>query len=230
VISPLLLNIALHGIEQAAGVRYLADGTVSKDSPVLIRYADYADLRIGRRSARRASRRVRDGRATGGPRDRRRSAGTRSPTASRLTPLAACPGRSPTTPVLDDPCPEPLLDQPQDPSVRDPLLEELLKPRVIEAREVVADIRVEHPGRIQLVVATLDRGGLQWAGRKGGRRIGRAGRRCVRRGVRRWGVVSIVSGSGRRLVVGWAARRPGIEAGVSLWSVVRVRGGRPVSG
>jgi RNA-directed DNA polymerase len=40
VISPLLLNIALHGMEQAAGVRYLADGTVRHDSPVLIRYAD----------------------------------------------------------------------------------------------------------------------------------------------------------------------------------------------
>jgi RNA-directed DNA polymerase len=44
VISPLLLNIALHGMEEAAGVRYRTDGvhtgkTVA-DSPVLIRYAD----------------------------------------------------------------------------------------------------------------------------------------------------------------------------------------------
>jgi RNA-directed DNA polymerase len=40
VISPVLLNIALHGIETAAGVRYLSAGWVRVDSPVLIRYAD----------------------------------------------------------------------------------------------------------------------------------------------------------------------------------------------
>jgi RNA-directed DNA polymerase len=40
VISPLLLNIALHGIEQAAGVRYLPSGSIRVDSPALIRYAD----------------------------------------------------------------------------------------------------------------------------------------------------------------------------------------------
>jgi len=40
VASPLLLNIALHGMEHAAGVSYLADGTVRADSPVLVRYAD----------------------------------------------------------------------------------------------------------------------------------------------------------------------------------------------
>jgi RNA-directed DNA polymerase len=40
VISPVLLNIALHGIETAAGVRYLPSGWVRVDSPVLIRYAD----------------------------------------------------------------------------------------------------------------------------------------------------------------------------------------------
>jgi RNA-directed DNA polymerase len=42
VISPLLLNIALHGLEEAAGVRY-QDGDaaqVAADSPVLVRYAD----------------------------------------------------------------------------------------------------------------------------------------------------------------------------------------------
>jgi RNA-directed DNA polymerase len=43
VISPLLLNIALHGLEEAAGVRYLtgrnADG-VARTSPTLTRYAD----------------------------------------------------------------------------------------------------------------------------------------------------------------------------------------------
>jgi RNA-directed DNA polymerase len=44
VVSPLLLNIALHGMEQAAGVRYHPAGSQAgrtmKDSPVLIRYAD----------------------------------------------------------------------------------------------------------------------------------------------------------------------------------------------
>ena len=44
VVSPLLLNVALHGMEYAAGVRYRtvgSDGAVSvPDSPVLIRYAD----------------------------------------------------------------------------------------------------------------------------------------------------------------------------------------------
>jgi RNA-directed DNA polymerase len=42
VISPLLLNIALHGLEEAAGVRYQGhDGArTEKDSPVLVRYAD----------------------------------------------------------------------------------------------------------------------------------------------------------------------------------------------
>ena len=44
VISPVLLNVALHGIEQAAGVRYRASGVnadrVVPGSPVLVRYAD----------------------------------------------------------------------------------------------------------------------------------------------------------------------------------------------
>src|SRR5947199_6097921 len=44
VISPLLLNIALHGMEQAAGVRYrklgIACAESTSDSPVLVRYAD----------------------------------------------------------------------------------------------------------------------------------------------------------------------------------------------
>jgi RNA-directed DNA polymerase len=44
VISPVLLNIALHGMEQAAGVRYQSTGVhageLRPDSPVLIRYAD----------------------------------------------------------------------------------------------------------------------------------------------------------------------------------------------
>lgn len=43
VISPLLLNVALHGMEAAAGVRYLTGthvGHTAPDSPVVIRYAD----------------------------------------------------------------------------------------------------------------------------------------------------------------------------------------------
>src|SRR6266568_1567187 len=41
VISPLLLNVALHGLEEAAGVRYGPDGIrIAKGSPVLVRYCD----------------------------------------------------------------------------------------------------------------------------------------------------------------------------------------------
>jgi RNA-directed DNA polymerase len=44
VISPVLLNVALHGLEKAAGVRYLTSGknagNVQAGSPVVIRYAD----------------------------------------------------------------------------------------------------------------------------------------------------------------------------------------------
>ena len=44
VVSPLLLNIALHGMEMAAGVRYYQTGNSAgkavMGSPVLIRYAD----------------------------------------------------------------------------------------------------------------------------------------------------------------------------------------------
>jgi RNA-directed DNA polymerase len=44
VISPLLLNVALHGLEEAAGVRYYTSpsraGEITPGSPVLVRYAD----------------------------------------------------------------------------------------------------------------------------------------------------------------------------------------------
>jgi RNA-directed DNA polymerase len=44
VVSPVLLNVALHGMEQAAGVRYQTSGRdacwTATDSPVLVRYAD----------------------------------------------------------------------------------------------------------------------------------------------------------------------------------------------
>ncbi len=44
VISPCLLNVALHGMEEAAGVRYAAtsaqDVRAARDSPILVRYAD----------------------------------------------------------------------------------------------------------------------------------------------------------------------------------------------
>jgi RNA-directed DNA polymerase len=45
VISPLLMNVALHGLEEAAGVRYhnptgVHAGTAMAGTPVLVRYAD----------------------------------------------------------------------------------------------------------------------------------------------------------------------------------------------
>jgi len=44
VSSPLMLNVALHGLEEAAGVRYVASGKTAGDtrpgSPVVVRYAD----------------------------------------------------------------------------------------------------------------------------------------------------------------------------------------------
>lgn len=44
VISPMLLNVALHGMEKAAGVRYKTvgkdTGLTRRDSPVVVRYAD----------------------------------------------------------------------------------------------------------------------------------------------------------------------------------------------
>ncbi len=44
VISPLMMNVALHGLEEAAGVRYIASGKDAGDtrpgSPVVVRYAD----------------------------------------------------------------------------------------------------------------------------------------------------------------------------------------------
>jgi RNA-directed DNA polymerase len=43
VVSPLLLNVALHGMEEAAGVRYLTGthvGHTAPGSPVMVRYAD----------------------------------------------------------------------------------------------------------------------------------------------------------------------------------------------
>src|SRR5436190_19315947 len=43
IISPCLLNVALHGLEEAAGVRYRSGtnaGWADKDSPVTVRYAD----------------------------------------------------------------------------------------------------------------------------------------------------------------------------------------------
>jgi RNA-directed DNA polymerase len=59
VISPLLMNVALHGLEEAAGVRYHSSGVhvgmAKAGTPVVVRYADlcrirhksaYADRRI----------------------------------------------------------------------------------------------------------------------------------------------------------------------------------------
>ena len=58
-------------------------------------------------------------------------------------------------PVLDDPRRQPFLDQPQDPPVRDPVLQELYQPLMVEAGEVVAEISVEHPVHL----LTYDPGG-----------------------------------------------------------------------
>ncbi len=57
------------------------------------------------------------------------------------------------------PAPEPFLDQPQDPSVRDPVLKELQKPRLVEAPEEIADVRVEHP--VHLLPLDPDRERIQ---------------------------------------------------------------------
>jgi RNA-directed DNA polymerase len=43
IVSPVLLNVALHGLEEAAGVRYRGGvhaGHLKEDSPALVRYAD----------------------------------------------------------------------------------------------------------------------------------------------------------------------------------------------
>ena len=40
VASPLLMNVALHGMEQAAGVRYYRNGDAVPGCPLLVRYAD----------------------------------------------------------------------------------------------------------------------------------------------------------------------------------------------
>ena len=49
VISPCLMNVALHGLEEAAGVRYVTSGTHAGEarpgSPVAIRYADLCRAR-----------------------------------------------------------------------------------------------------------------------------------------------------------------------------------------
>ena len=71
VISPVLLNVALHGMEQAAGVRYRnrarSDAEAVTGTPVLVRYADlcrcrhksaYAEDRIMPRNGGDPSRRA----------------------------------------------------------------------------------------------------------------------------------------------------------------------------
>ena len=49
VISPVLMNVALHGMEEAAGVRYIPSGsnagTARPGSPVVVRYADLCRAR-----------------------------------------------------------------------------------------------------------------------------------------------------------------------------------------
>src|SRR6266511_211491 len=74
-------------------------------------------------------------------------------------PLRRALHRLRPVPVLDDPCGQPLADQPQDPPVRDPVLEEPLQPAVIKAGEEVADVRVEHP--VHLLLPDPDRQRIQ---------------------------------------------------------------------
>ncbi len=63
VISPLLLNVALHGIEQAAGVRYRnsvrSDAETVTGSPVVVRYADdYVTMCYSREQAEQVKERL----------------------------------------------------------------------------------------------------------------------------------------------------------------------------
>jgi RNA-directed DNA polymerase len=63
VISPLLLNVAMHGLEEAAGVRYRSArthaGETKAGSPVLVRYADdFAVLCHSQRQAQQAQARL----------------------------------------------------------------------------------------------------------------------------------------------------------------------------
>src|SRR5512144_862595 len=69
-------------------------------------------------------------------------------------------------PILDDPRGHPLLDQPQDPLIRDPVLNKPLQPLMVKAGEVVPEIQVEHPAhppldpdreRVQRIVWTAPR-------------------------------------------------------------------------
>jgi hypothetical protein len=48
-------------------------------------------------------------------------------------------------PILDDPRSQPFLNQPQNPPIRDPVLQELDQPLMVQAGEVIAEISVEHP-------------------------------------------------------------------------------------
>src|SRR5262249_42605997 len=57
--------------------------------------------------------------------------------------FALCP-----TPVLDYSCFQPLLDESQDPLVRDTMLDKLCQPRVINSTEKVGNIRVEQPAHL----------------------------------------------------------------------------------
>ena len=40
VVSPLLMNVALHGMEEAAGARYYRNGDAVPGCPIVVRYAD----------------------------------------------------------------------------------------------------------------------------------------------------------------------------------------------
>ena len=52
--------------------------------------------------------------------------------------------------IFDHPRGHPLLDQPQDPLIRDPVLNKPLQPLMVKAGEVVPEIQVEHPAHLPL--------------------------------------------------------------------------------
>jgi hypothetical protein len=75
-----------------------------------------------------------------------------------MPPAANLP-HSASTAVLDNPHGQPLVDQPQDPLVRDPVPQKLPKPGVIKLAEEVADVRVQHP--VHLLAREADRQRVQ---------------------------------------------------------------------
>ena len=104
VISPLMMNVALHGLEEAAGVRYQASGRHAGDTvpgcPVVVRYADdlvaCCSLQAAGRAGQGPARRVAGAPGTclqrGQDQDRAPHRGVRFPrgSTSAATETASC--------------------------------------------------------------------------------------------------------------------------------------------